>query len=376
MMSKHKGISPNKKYLTSRLKQFSVKKIGRKSLKYIRKFIKDFIPLNVKRNSPYNEMIYFYSLMYMALNKGTAERSSKVLNMDYGIPSPDSILRKFRFSENMLHAIRDNMLYGITRVARKQGAFKQKVDIAIDPFDKPYYGDINDLHVVGTKHKKGTNYAHSFVTLDSIVKGERFCLSFLPRTMKSKDTDIVENLIKTALERVSIRIALLDREFYQVEIVKLLFRYGLKFIIPAVNKDAIKKLKKKYRNELPCVLDYTMTSGSGEQISVKLALVKRDKEVHGFITNLDWEAEEIASYYNNRWGIETNHRERNEFLAWTTSQNYELRYLYYLISVMLHNIWIFINMIITRIVYGIISDPVMEKYMMKHFAMREIYAVL
>lgn len=335
----------------------------------------------MKYNSPYSEMDYFYSLIHMALNKVTSESTSKLLNLKGIMPSPDSILRTFRFPESSLHAIRENMLSGIIHEAKKKGAFRQKIDIAIDPFDDPYYGDINDMHVIGTKHKAGTNYAHSFVTLDSVIKGERFCLSFLPRIMKSNDTEIVENLIKTALERVSIRIALLDREFYQVRVTKILCRYRLRFIIPSVDKEEIKRLKKLYRHKLPVVVPYTMTSGTGEQVKVKLALVERvnkkgEKEVHGFITNLGWEAEEIAEYYRNRWGIETDHKSRNEFLAWTTSQSYELRYLYYLISVMLQNIWVFINMIIARLVYGIIGNPILEKYMMKGYALKELEAVM
>lgn len=377
----HTNQLSTKEELTRKLKRFVVKKLGGKSLRHIRKLIKDFLPIDVRYNSPYNEMIYFYSLLYMALNKATAESSSKLLNLDYDIPSPDSILRQFKLSETILHSIRDNMLYGMLHKARKHGAFTEPVDIAIDPFDKPYYGDRNDMHVIGTKHKAGTNYAHSFVTLDSIVKGERFSLAFLPRVVKSRKIDIVENLLKTAKERVSIRIALLDREFYQVNVVKLLYRYGLKFIIPAKDTEEIKRSKKLYQNKLPCVVDYVMTSSKGEQVKVKLALVERvdkkgKKVIYGFITNIVWEAEEVAECYGFRWGIETNHRERNDFLAWTTSQSYELRYLYYLIAVMLHNIWMLVNMILIRTVYGISGNPVVEKYLFKHYVFKEFSAML
>jgi len=119
-----------------------------------------------------------------------------VLNMDFDTPSPDQTLRVFRYSTGMLDDIRDSMLQGITNTAKRHGAFATPTDIAIDFFDIPYYGDVNSMNVVGTKRKAGTNYAHSFACCDSILKGERFGLSFLPRTVVTKDSDLVANLLR------------------------------------------------------------------------------------------------------------------------------------------------------------------------------------
>lgn len=121
-----------------------------------------------------------------------------------------------------------------------------------------------------------------------------------------------------------------------------------------------------------------MRSKDGK-VTVKLALVEREKDgkkyIYGFITNLDWPAEEIAEYYRNRWGTETNNRKRNEFRAMTTSQSYELRYLYYLLSVAMHNVWIMINLMIAHEIYNKPTVPLMETYLMKEFVLAEILCI-
>lgn len=229
-------------------------KAGKSLIKLIESLVRPFLRIDLNYNAVHSKDTYFYQLVYMAMKKYSAEGSSKVLNMNFYVPSPDQILRVFRYSTRTLDAMRDSMLHDITRSAKRYGAFAAPTDIAIDFFDAPYYGNINSTNVVGTKRKAGTNYAHSFLCADALIKGERFCLSFLPRTMLTEDVELVKNLLKTALEHVSVRIALLDREFFQVAVIKLLLCNSLFFIIPATDTPEIKRLKKEYRHKLPCVM--------------------------------------------------------------------------------------------------------------------------
>jgi len=372
-----KNKKPTRKELRRKIKEL-MPKAKKGVIKLIESLVRPFLSIELNYNAVHTEDAYFYQLVYMAMKQYTAEGSSKVLNMNFDTPSPDQMLRMFRYATKRLDIIRDAMLICITSAAKRYGAFAKPTDIAIDFFDIPYYGNINSTNVVGTKRKAGTNYAHSFLCADAVIKGERFCTGFLSRTMLTEDVGLLENLLKTSLEHVSVRIALLDREFFQVAVIKLLLRNSLYFIVPATDTPEIKRLKKEYRHKLPCVIDYTMRSKNGE-VTVKLALVEREKDgkkrIYGFITNLDWHAEEIAEYYRNRWGTETNNRKRNEFRAMTTSQSYELRYLYYLLSVAMHNIWIMINLMIAHEVYHTPTIPLIETYLMKEFVVAEIVGV-
>lgn len=358
----------SKNSFKKKLKDLCVQEVG-KSLGWISNLIQPYLPITLNYNSWYNEIDYFYGFLHMGLSCGSAESSSAILNLEHEVPSPDRILDKLKEIQK-LDVIKENILYGTLSVAKKRGAFKQPVDIAIDPYDDPYYGNRNDIHVVGTKHKAGTNHAHSFVHSDIVVRGERFCIDFDKRTIFTKDVKIVEKLLRNAIEMVNIRIVMMDKEFYQVEIVNILYQYNLEFIIPAPDTTEVEKLKKLYKNKLPCVVEHTMTSGTGKQVRVKLALVERTnnkgkKQIHGFITNLNWDAEQVAEHYRNRWGIETNNKMRNLFKPWTTSQNYNLRFLYHLLSTTLHNIWVLVNLINTKLAYNIPYDPIIENYLLK-----------
>lgn len=367
---------PTRKELKARVKEL-IPRQGKGIMRLIKRFVKSYVRAEIKYNSAYNEEEYFYELMFAALKQYSVEGSSKVLSMSFRVPSPDQMLRVFRYDAGALSGMRDCMLDSMFGAAKRFGAFDQPTDIAIDFFDIPYYGEISSTNVVGTKRKAGTNYAHSFLCADAVIKGERFCLNFLSRTMLTQDADLVKTLLQTALKRVSVRIALLDREFFQVAVIKLLLRNSLSFIIPSTDTPEIKRLKKEHRHKLPCIVDYTMRSKDGE-ISVKLALVERikggRKRIYGFITNLGWQVEEIAEYYRNRWGTETNNRKRNEFRAMTTSRSYELRCLYYMLSVAMHNIWILVNLMIAYEVYRMHATPLIETYLMKELVLAELSA--
>lgn len=346
------------------LKEICNREVGSKSLGWIENLIKPYIPFKESINSRYSGYDYFYGLLYASIDNGSAESSGE-------FTSPDTILRTCKFPVKQLRNIRDNMIYGIVHLAKKHGMFQHPVDIAIDGYDDPYYGDRNDIHVTGTQQKAGTNYAHSFLCADSIISGERFNLGFENRTKFTIDADIVETLIRKASEMVNIRIVMMDKEFYQVRIVKTLYHNNLKFIIPAPDTAGIMNVKYDNRHNLPIVVNYVMTSATGDQVNVNLVLIKRKDKIHGFITNLNWEPNAVAEHYRNRWGIETNNRVRNELAAMTTSRSFELRFIYYLMSVMLHNIWIFLNHL-ASIIVNAASQIMMRVYEMQRIILKSL----
>ena len=52
----------------------------------------------------------------------------------------------------------------------------------------------------------------------------------------------------------------------------------------------------------------------------------------------------IADFYSRRWQIETGYRvKKYAFRGKTTSRKYIIRYIYFMLSVVLYNFWILIN---------------------------------
>ncbi len=65
----------------------------------------------------------------------------------------------------------------------------------------------------------------------------------------------------------------------------------------------------------------------------------------GFFTNMDVESEWVAKTYPERWGIETGYRVKKEFRAKTCSTSFTVRLFFILMSVVLYNFWVSVNVI-------------------------------
>lgn len=102
----------NKKLSTRELKEICNRKVGSKSLDWVKKLIEPYIPLEANYNSKYSAEDCFSGLLYASLTKGSAESSDLFM-------SPDTILRRCKIPLDKLRVIKENMLYGITHVAKK-----------------------------------------------------------------------------------------------------------------------------------------------------------------------------------------------------------------------------------------------------------------
>ena len=80
-----------------------------------------------------------------------------------------------------------------------------------------------------------------------------------------------------------------------------------------------------------------------EQATFRIVAVKCKKELLVFATNTDLKPKAIRRMFRKRWAIETSYRMINQFLPKTTSKLYSLRKLYFYLTVLLYNIWVFIN---------------------------------
>ena len=73
----------------------------------------------------------------------------------------------------------------------------------------------------------------------------------------------------------------------------------------------------------------------------------------------------IPEEYRYRWGIETSYRVEDGFEAKTTSRNFALRVIYFMLSIILYNLWI-----LTRV-----EVQSMTAYFFKHIVKTEIIVV-
>ena len=109
--------------------------------------------------------------------------------------------------------------------------------VAIDYTEEPYYGR-RDYMVMRGKTKDGTTYFHIYTTVSTIGTDERtkLILYALPITRLSSKEKVVERLVEEASSILRARpsLLLMDRGFFAVEVLSMLQRTGMRFIVPAV----------------------------------------------------------------------------------------------------------------------------------------------
>jgi hypothetical protein len=101
------------------------------------------------------------------------------------------------------------------------GALSKPLILAIDWHDEMYYGDPNEEGIVGTQPKKDSHHAYRFATF--LFKGERLTLAAVPMLDK-RVLGYVAILLCRALElRIRVKLLLLDRGFYCIEVARFLW---------------------------------------------------------------------------------------------------------------------------------------------------------
>jgi len=328
---------------------------ARNFCRLIRRKIYPRIRLRSHHNFKYTSNDLLDALTHVAMTRDfttNGTRTFRLLRKD--APSPNTVLyRVGKLEAQEVLEMFGDCFEETHKIAKTYGAFKRRVDVAIDITDQLYYGDKNDIMVLPTKPRNGTTYAYRFATINVVVSGQRFTLLALPMNRFTTKAEIVGKLIEHARKKVHIGTVYLDRGFFSVKVINLLKKLGVKFLMPAVKNPKVKRLINEHG--APTILEYRMIGAY-----FKLVIVNAEKNVKRvFATNLDvneGNAWRLSDLYGKRWGIETSYRVKNLFRAKTTSKRYVIRLFYFSFSVCLYNLWILANIFV-----GIIYSQAPEK---------------
>lgn len=81
-----------------------------------------------------------------------------------------------------------------------------------------------------------------------------------------------------------------------------------------------------------------------------------------FVTNIPVTAATavgLAESYRRRWGVETSYRMIGDFLAKTTSKSFSVRLFYFLFAVMLYNLWVLTNVLLSVVIDAELDRPIL-----------------
>jgi DDE family transposase len=184
----------------------------------------------------------------------------------------------------------------------------------------------------------------------------RYTLALTWVREKEKPTAVLERLwAQVTPFKIACKMALLDRYFFTVPVLKWLKNHNLPFIIPVVMRGRKPKPGQKAkglrgcRNRKAGSHSYTHCAGK-ESVDFRLVVTYKSFRHHGtkkrgtkkmfFAT---WKVRlspvKVREAYRKRFGIETSYRQLNQSRARTTSRDPLYRLLLVGLSLFLRNIW-------------------------------------
>jgi len=216
--------------------------------------------------------------------------------------------------------------------------------VAIDLTNIEYYGE-EDEYVHHYVKRVGRIHKHILVrryaTLSIIAPRFKLCLAILPVKKGMRLGEIVDRLLEAA-KGVRIRCVIMDKEFYNMDVLDRIEGRGLHYLVPIIHKDSINLLywlctvtgRWKWR--------YMMGVATSARKQVTGYFHEyRLGDYAGFITNREMKtdtAKKLLELYAQRWNIENGFKEAEDYKIKTTSKNHAYRLLLYVISHLLVNL--------------------------------------
>jgi hypothetical protein len=246
-----------------------------------------------------------------------------------------------------------------------KGLRKRAHPLIIDFVEEPYYGkpyqDPRELRP--GKAKQGTCRFHTSATVYLLSHGRRFTLGMTYVFRDDTLVDVLERLLGQVRKiGLRIRYLLLDREFYNVDVVCYLKRVHCPFLMPVARRGK----RPKDPAQATSVWRFfvwkksgwsTQTMQHGDRRAEVNICVACDNEAgrrgrHGRRTLVfaywgfqpgspRWARET----YRKRFGIETSYRQVNQARARTSSRKPVLRLLYIGVALLLRNVWVWFHLV-------------------------------
>lgn len=239
----------------------------------------------------------------------------------------------------------------VLRLDTRERFGDRHLDGAIDIHEIPYHGGPHESkdEIMRGKPKDGTTKFHAMATVYLVgEKGKRFTMAikFVPRgtSMRAIVQDLLYLLRRCG---VKVRRLLLDRGFYSIDVVRLLMRFNIGFIIPMRGS---RLAKKKGSYSTIYMMKSTKDGKPVSQLVNAVSVIKYNKgkrfKHHGamqlcFITyGIDISLRSIAEYYRKRFGIESSYKLNKAIRVRTSSKNPARRLFTFGAAMLIQNIWV------------------------------------
>lgn len=241
-----------------------------------------------------------------------------------------------------------------------QHLLRRPCAVAVDVNEIPFYGQIRPEEaewIWKRRARQGTSHFYVYATAYVIHQGQRVTLAVHPCRVSQGLLGAVQG-VWAHLQRLGVQVHCLfmDREFYQVAILRYLKAVlDVPFCMAAPQKGSPQGegLKALALHQPPGVYSYTVRSPKEGAIEVTVALVghylkgrwsKHQRVRYSYVLHrFPWAFSAIHDQYRSRFGIESSYRLKEQTRARTTSPSSALRLLWVGLSLVLQNVWVWLQ---------------------------------
>lgn len=246
----------------------------------------------------------------------------------------------------------------VKTAARQHDLFDRRVTAAIDLTTVGYWADGEELEMVlGAPPDKEYDECYEFVTLSVVGETTQFTLAVRPRKKGDRYGDVVRDLLMRAKQHVRIDTVYADAGFAAADVIRALEQHHVRYVISMPKRARIKRFIRRMDNDVAVKHEHTIYGRvrggpSNAPAETTLVVVPSNHEAEksvAFITNKDVHAEigverewtqGVIDRYSRRMAIENSYKSIKDFLAWTTSTNYCVRFFHFAFAVLLYDIWL------------------------------------
>lgn len=161
--------------------------------------------------------------------------------------------------------------------------------------------------------------------------------------------EIVDRLLEQASQHIDIHKVFADREFDTFEVLDVIDRHDIQYVIPkrmgaAVDYENVEKVKEHSVADVAVESAKLDGGGRSHEVSMMYVPSTEEKDTYSiFMTNAEVSpdrAQGLTAQYSHRWEIENEYKTIKEhFLPTSASKDFRVRFLYFVIAVVMYNVW-------------------------------------
>jgi hypothetical protein len=250
--------------------------------------------------------------------------------------------------------------------------FWRPLVMALDLHQRPYYGKKNTKGCTLRQRKASTRKSFTYATLAALDGwGGRYTVGLLATRPHMRLTTLVGQLLDQAHTLgLSLSYLMLDKEFYCAEVIDLLQKQQVAFLMPA-RKKGNQGQGNTHLFELACPVgwhSYTWTTDlrrldfktkkrhkrGSLTVQVQMCVARPTKLRAGkkkdepwvyasWGLGKGWSPVQVVAAYRQRFGIEVQYRQLGQCLARTSSRHEQLRLLLVGLALLLCNLWAYLH---------------------------------